>query len=296
MKQLFGALIAMMIFNGSVWADANFEEYQLLDISRGKKITLSQALPDLRKKRIIFVGEYHDQKSHHVAQLKIIQAIHGSGVPVAIGLEMFRTDSQNALDRWVSGKMSERDFQGVYYENWNSPWPLYSMIFEYAREMKIPLVGLNVPRAITMQVAQGGFQSLSKEEKEELPNVVCKVDRDYMAFVKRAYGAHAHGQLNFTYFCEAQLVWDKVMAINALAYLKAHPNFSMILLTGTGHAWKKGIPAQVRQRSELPYSVIFPQIARNIEPGTVSGKDADYIILDSLGDGLDFERDIHSEE
>ena len=82
------------------------------------------------------------------------------------------------------------------------------------------------------------------------------------------------------YRYEAQLVWDKVMAINALAYLKAHPHVSMVLLTGTGHAWKRGIPEQIRQRSPLPYTVIFPRVPGYVEPGFVTEKDADYIMLD----------------
>jgi len=287
------ALIALVILNGCMmWAKPRSEDYRLFDVARGKETTLSRALSNLRKKRIILVGEHHNQKSHHMAQLLIIEALRDSGVSVAIGLEMFRSESQRALDRWVSGKMSERDFQKVHSDNWNFPWPLYSMIFEYARNMRIPLVGLNVSRAITHQVARGGFQSLSKGEREKLPKVTCRVDHDYMAFIRRAYGAHAHGQLNFTYFCEAQLVWDTVMAINALEYLKANPEFSMILLTGSGHAWKKGIPEQIRQRSKLPYAVILPHLPGNIEPGTVSAKDADYVMLGLSTLGLHPERDI----
>jgi len=274
------ALIALAILNGCMmWTKARFEDRRLFDVARGKETTLSKALSDLRKKRVILVGERHNQKSHHTAQLLIIQALHDSGESVAIGLEMFRTGSQDALDQWVSGKMSKRDFQKVYSENWNFPWPLYSIIFEYARKMKIPLVGLNLSRAITQQVARGGFQSLSKEEKEKLPNVTCMVDRDYMAFIREAYGAHAHGQLNFTYFCEAQLVWDNVIAINALRYLRANPKLSMILLTGTRHAWKKGIPEQMRQRSKLPYTIILPHLPGEVDPETVRVKDADYVML-----------------
>ena len=274
------ALIALVILNGCMMrTKVKYEQYRLFDMARGKKTTLTQALSNLRKKRVILVGERHSQKSHHTAQLLIIQALHDSGVSVAIGLEMFRTRSQNALDRWVSDKISKRDFQKVYSENWNFPWSLYSKIFEYARKMKIPLVGLNVSRAITEQVARGGFQSLSKEEREKLPNVTCRVDRDYMAFIKEAYEANAHGQLNFTYFCEAQLVWDNVMAVNALKYLRANQRCSMILLTGTGHAWKKGIPEQIRQRSKLPYAVILPHLPGDIEPGTVRVEDADYVML-----------------
>jgi uncharacterized iron-regulated protein len=280
MKQILAGIIGMLVLNGSVWAGGELEAVRLFHVATGKQTTLVQALPDIGQKRIIIVGEYHNRKSHHMAQLLIIKALHESGNPLAIGLEMFRAESQNALDQWVGGKMSEREFKGVYYDNWNFQWPLYSEILEYARERGIPLVGLNVSRDITRQVAREGFQSLSKEQMAELPYVTCKVDREYMAFIRKAYGAHAHGKLNFTYFCEAQLVWDKVMAINALEYLKVNPKRSMVLLAGTGHAWKRGIPDQISQRSKLPYAVILPQVRGHIEPSTTTKKDTDYIVQD----------------
>ena len=280
-KHLFGATIAATLIISSVWAGGNLEKVRLFAVAKNKEISLARALPEIREARVVLVGEFHNRKSHHMAQLQIIKALHKSGNPLAIGLEMFRAESQRALDSWVSGTINERDFQKVYYDNWNFPWPFYSMIFEYAREKRIPLVGLNVPRDVTRQVALEGFESLSKEEKAKIPKVTCRVDREYMEFIKRAYGAHAHGQLNFTYFCEAQLVWDKAMAIHALDYLKAHPKSSMVLLAGTGHAWKRGIPEQLRQLSELPYKVVLPQISGSIEPGAVDDKDTDYIWLDT---------------
>jgi uncharacterized iron-regulated protein len=281
MKCLFGATVALLLLTSSVWSGGNLENERLFEVAKDKGTSLAQALPEMREKRIILVGEYHDRESHHMAQLLIIKALYESGTPLAIGLEMFRADSQHVLDSWVGGKMKKEDFQEAYYDNWNFPWPLYGMIFEYAREKRIPLVGLNVPRDVTRQVAIRGFESLSKKQKTKIPNVTCRVDRDYMDFIKRAYGAHAHGQLNFTYFCEAQLVWDKAMAIYALDYLKAHPNTSMVLLAGTGHAWKRGIPEQLRQLSELPYTVVLPKVLGRIEPGAVNEKDTDYIWLDT---------------
>jgi len=281
MKHLFGATIALLLLISSVWVGGNLKNVRLFEVTKNKETSLAQALLEMRQARVVLVGEIHNRKSHHMAQLLIIQALYDSGISLAIGLEMFRAESQHALDSWVSGKMKEEDFHRAYYDNWNFPWPLYSMIFEYARKKRIPLVGLNVPRDVTRQVVLGGFESLSKEEKTKIPNVTCRVDREYMDFIKRAYGAHAHGQLNFTYFCEAQLVWDKAMAIYALDYLKAHPKSSMVLLAGAGHAWKRGIPEQLRQLSELTYTVVLPQISGRIEPGAVDDKDTDYIWLDA---------------
>ncbi len=101
-----------------------------------------------------------------------------------------------------------------------------------------------------------------------------------MDYIKKAFGGHGHGKLNFAYFCEAQLVWDTVMAINALDYLNNNPNALMVLLPGTGHAQKNAIPRQIRKRSEVAHAVILPEVKGIIDPETVDRSDADYIMLD----------------
>ena len=253
--------------------------YYVQSLSSGEKVPLEQAIADLAKYRLILVGELHDNKEHHEKQLAVIQALYDAGVKVAIGLEMFRFDSQKALDQWVSGEMPPDEFHPVYYDNWNFPWPYYSMIFEYAREKKIPMAGLNVGREITRQVAYEGFQSLSMDQKGKLEDVACIVDENYMAFIKKVFGDHSHGKLNFEHFCEAQLVWDTVMAIHALEYLEKNPGSIMVLLTGNGHARKPGIPTQIKKRSQLPHAVLLPETPGYITPDTVSVEDADYLIV-----------------
>jgi uncharacterized iron-regulated protein len=252
----------------------------VFDLDRGQKTVMSDLIPILKKNRIILVGEHHGDNRHHIAQLAVIQALVQTGAKVAIGLEMFREDSQKALDEWIAGEMDAKKFKRIYYENWNFPYSAYGRIFEYAREKKIPMIGLNVSREITRQVSRGGFDSLSEENKGKLSEVACRVDEAYMNYIRRAYGAHAHGKLNFIYFCEAQLVWDNVMAMNTLAYLYKNPDALVVVLTGVGHAQKVAIPRQIDARSTLPYAVILPEVPGKIDAQTVSKKEADYIMLD----------------
>ena len=101
-------------------------------------------------------------------------------------------------------------------------------------------------------MSRGGFESLSPEQKGALRDVTCRVDDAYMDYIRRAYGAHAHGNLNFEFFCEAQMVWDNVMAVNALDQLKRHNDSIVVILTGVGHAQKAAIPEQIHKRSEIP--------------------------------------------
>jgi uncharacterized iron-regulated protein len=255
-------------------------DHRLYILQNNKEILLADAISDLKKNRIILVGEHHTNQNHHFAQLNVIQSLNEAGVQVAIGIEMFRNDSQQALDRWVAGNIGEAAFQEIYYDNWTYPWSAYQMIFEYAKKEKIPMIGLNVPRDITRQVSRQGFNSLSEEQKGKLADVSCRVDKDYMDYIKKAFGGHGHGELNFTYFCEAQLVWDSAMAINTLEYLKKNPDTIVILLAGTGHVRKGAVPRQIRLRSDIPHAVILPKMKGIIDTQMVSIKDADYIMLD----------------
>ncbi|UCH21861.1 MAG: ChaN family lipoprotein [Deltaproteobacteria bacterium] len=279
MKKNFLFLIAILIFAVGWPVTVKSSSFRIYDVKQGREISLSQALADLEEKRIILVGEYHTEKNHHLAQLRVIQMLHESSVHLAIGLEMFRKDSQDGLDRWISGELSEKDFQAVYYDNWNYSWPFYSMIFKYARDHGIKMVGLNIPRKLTRQVASHGFGSLNEKQKGTLSNITCRVDKEYMEYIRSAFGAHAHGDLNFTYFCEAQLVWDTVMAINALEYLNSDPDAVMVILAGSGHVRKPAIPQQIKKRSNLTYAVLLPEIPGRIDPNTVSDKETDYIIF-----------------
>jgi len=182
---------------------------------------------------------------------------------------------------WVGGKLSEEDFIKVYYKNWNAPWPLYKNIFFYLRENKIPAVGLNIPLEISRKVAASGFSSLTQEELEKLPTgISCTVDKKYMEFIKRAYSVHGDISKEFAHFCEAQLVWDHAMAWYLNEYARNNSGRIVIVLAGTGHSWKKGIPGQVKALSEkISYRVILPEIKNHIDSDKITIEDADYIML-----------------
>jgi len=209
-----------------------------------------------------------------------LQALKESGARVAIALEMFRNDSQRALDQWVAGEIDESKFQEIYYDNWTYPWSAYQLVFEYARKKEIPMIGLNVPREITRQVSRKGFNSLSAYQRGKLADVSCRVDKAYMEYIKKAFGGHGHGKMNFTYFCEAQMVWDNAMAVYTLDYLEKNPDAVVVLLAGTGHVRKGAVPRQISIRAQVPLAVILPRVDGLIDQQTMDIRDADYIMLD----------------
>jgi uncharacterized iron-regulated protein len=254
---------------------------EILRVRDGAVISFDSMIQEISNADIVFVGEVHGEEAHHDMELRIIRSFYEAGRPLSVGLEMFRSDSQKDLNSWVSGSSSLEQFLPSYYDNWRVPWPSYRAVFLFAREHRIPLVGLNIPEDIVKAVAQSGFIALNAEQKQKLPpGISCNIDPTYMEFIRKAYAGHPQKEdRRFLNFCEAQMVWDKSMAWKLIEYRKMHPGKTSIVLSGVGHAWKRGIPEQVAGQSSFTYKVVIPVIPGQIEPGSVSLRDADYVML-----------------
>ena len=254
----------------------------VLRIGDGKILSEEKAAEDIRNTPIIILGELHNNKKHHDFQLRMIEALYTDHIPIVIGLEMFQSESQKILDDWVSGTLSLQEFLKTYYDEWGFPWPLYKDIFIYARDNKIPMVGLNVSRTITQKIAQDGFSSLTEAELKQLPpGITCDITPAYREFITKAYREHGFpNEKLFIQFCEAQMVWDSTIAWNIMKYLKQNPKRVMVVLAGTGHAWKLGIPSNLEKDPRFSYKVILPEEPGAIDRQDTTLKEADYLLLE----------------
>ncbi len=278
MKRIFHHGVLLIVFLVSAGSCSGDE--RVLRTSDREGIRLEDMIREVKGSRIIFVGETHDSERDHRLQLDIIKGLDRADVALAVGLEMFRTDSQKELDEWTKGEMGLDEFLKVYGRNWNIPWSLYRDIFLYARDRRIPMVGLNVPEVITKKVSREGFSSLTDDELKQLPpGISCDVDREYMDYIRKAYRIHAAADSSFVHFCEAQMVWDKTMAWNLTEFLKKNPKKTVVVLAGIGHSWKRGIPDQFGKLSGLPFRVVLPEVPEHVTRTTILSQDADYVLL-----------------
>ncbi|MGD1075187.1 MAG: ChaN family lipoprotein [Thermodesulfovibrionales bacterium] len=283
MKKYAIFLIVGVIFSACFLTAADGIGYRhVLRVHDRKVILFSQMIQEIKKSSVVFVGETHDNMRHHEAQLNIIKSLNKVSFPLAVGLEMFRATDQKWLDLWTSGKLTVQEFLPFFSDNWNAPWQWYRDIFLYAKESRIPMIGLNVPRDITEKVSRQGFSSLTGSELKQLPpGIACDVDATYMDFISRAHGAHSNkDSTSFRHFCEAQMLWDKSMAWHLLEFAKNNPGKTIIVLAGVGHSWKRGIPEQLRRQSAMAYTVILPEIPDSVGLNDVTTDDADYVLLD----------------
>ena len=242
---------------------------------------------NLKTARVILVGESHTNYAHHLNQLAVIKSAYKNwGKNTSIGLEMVQADSQQqhqmVLDDYVAGKISEREMlRGVqWYDRWKYDFRLYRPIFSFARQHKIPLIALNIPREITKRVSKVGIKGLNKAERSQLPKVLDKSNSAYVARIKQVFGMHAHGGAKadgneFNRFLEAQLAWDEGMAFNATKYLRNNPAKRMVILAGSGHLINgEGIPSRLDRQAGTKSVVILSDVDEN-----PSAKQADYLLF-----------------
>ena len=244
---------------------------------------------DLLQSRVVYVGEKHTDYSSHLLQLQIIQALYEKNPNLVIGMEMFPRSSQQALDDYIGGKITdERQFLKAsdYFSVWGYDYRLYRDIIGYAKTHHIPLVGLNLDKQIVSTVFRKG--TTDELTKEQLAQVAAERDLELPGYRKRLHTIHAmhksspHGS-NFGGFLQAQSMWDETMAESIVNYLQAHPEKRMVVIAGTGHVYKdSAIPPRVARRMNVRQSVLIAE--NNLDRGMEEGKQVDYLMFASTID------------
>ncbi|HSB32377.1 MAG TPA: ChaN family lipoprotein, partial [Candidatus Sulfobium mesophilum] len=200
------------------------EQAAAIDLSTLR--TLSDMIDSAAGKKIIYVGESHDRFSHHTVELDVIKGLYMKDQKLAVGMEMFQRPFQKTLDDYIKGAIDEREFlkNTEYFKRWGFDYNLYKPILDFARTKKIPVVALNLRREITEKVSKGGMDSLSEEERKEIPQQMDFSDGEYRDQLKEVFEQHkSTGERDFDFFYESQVLWDETMAMSIDEYLRKNP-------------------------------------------------------------------------
>lgn len=230
------------------------------------RFTTSQQriIKQLQAAKIIYLGETHDSESDHQQQLAIIQALFKHKPQISIGMEMFQSQMQPLLDRYLAGKITATELyeQSEFDNRWGYPWEYYAPILEFAKTNRLPVIALNTPGEIARKSARQGLESLTSSERQSIPPVT-EIDRSnakYQQMILGSYQQHAGivsiASSSFDRFYTAQLLWDETMAANTANFAKKNPSYQTIVLAGSSHIiYGYGIPERVLRRLNQPKSI-----------------------------------------
>lgn len=239
---------------------------------------LSKIIPDLSSTRAVLVGEAHNFYHHHLAQLEVIRRLYMANPHLVIGMEMFQQPFQPVLDQYIAGDIDDTAMleKTEYFQRWKFDYRLYEPILHFARENKIPVVALNIDKNITTKVGKTGLDSLSDEEKADIPADIDRNVPGYDERIRPIFEQHVNAKKrSFEDFIDVQLLWDEGMAQRAAQYLDAHPEAAMVILAGSGHiAYGTGIPTRLARRLNSRVITLLSSDGIKLEPDI-----ADYVMF-----------------
>jgi len=221
----------------------------------GSTLEARQLLDELSHFDVICLGEAHDAARDHYAELMVVQGLQRraeiSGRALGVGLEMFQTPANPALQNYGNGRLTDAGLRKKtkYDERWGFPFAYYQPVLAFARENGLPLYGLNATRDLTHAVSERGLAGLNKQERAQLPDLDLD-DAVHRQTFEYLMEGHPRGPgMNLDNFYAAQVVWDETMASNAARWVDAHaPTRQLLVLAGNAHCRQEAIPSRIMRR------------------------------------------------
>ncbi len=233
----------------------------IVDLLMGEPVPFEAMLEDFTKARIVYVGEFHTIARHHDLQTRILKGLAQEGRKPALGMEMFEESDQPTLNRWLG---SDKDFSALMEALGPHRWtnlPDYAHLLLLARDLKIPVVGLNASAALVRKVAREGPESLSENERKALPPDLADVAPLNDRLLRLRLRVHrAFQKKSLDRVVLAQGLRDATMARAVVRFLDSPKGKDrmMMVVAGNGHLnYGFGIPRRVGKMGDYPHRIIL---------------------------------------
>jgi uncharacterized iron-regulated protein len=232
-----------------------------LGVDGARPVATDRYLAELARKRVILLGENHDSAEHHRWQLQTVSALHALNLDLVLGFEMFPRRTQPVLDDWVAGKLTEAEL--LARSEWNKVWgfdpQLYLPVFHFARMNRVPMVALNIDRALVRRIGEQGWSAIPPAAREGIDDPAPPSEAYLAALydswlehlpenhpMRRPAAARDTSAAEFTRFVDSMQAWDRAMAQGIASRLKG-PGTLVVALMGSGHVRDgHGVPHQLR--------------------------------------------------
>lgn len=103
-----------------------------------------ELLQAIEQARLVFMGDFHALHQSQKTHLRILKNLDSKNIQVAI--ECVEAKHQKTLDKFIEGKMSDKDFLKTieWKKSWGFPWEHYRPFFRWAQKHKIKVYALNI--------------------------------------------------------------------------------------------------------------------------------------------------------
>ncbi|MGE0402598.1 MAG: ChaN family lipoprotein [Kofleriaceae bacterium] len=256
--------------------------YAIVDARTGRAVDESAFWARVGSARAVCVGEDHTNPHHHWVQLSVVQHLVKhlpKGTRIALGMEMFQRPFQGVLEDYASKRIDAAALRSRagWEERWGYDWGFYAETIDAAVAAGAHLLALNASRELTKKVVRKGLESLTPEEKAQVPELVLD-DQGHRAWFDALMdsmgGTDAHSTKapdvpdddvhkdvkpapapppaaempSAERIYTVQVIWDESMADGAAKWLAATPSGHAVILAGNGHCHDTAIVNRLKRR------------------------------------------------
>jgi len=229
---------------------------------------------------VIFIGEEHESRASHDAELTILKGLAERDSNLVLALEMFERDVQDILNAYLTGKISEKKFLKQA-----RPWPNYPKdyrpLVQFAKKKGMPVIAANIPRRAAAAVAMANKVSpdIMGEDRRYLPITLHLRSKEYYQRFASSMEEMPHFApmkgMNVDGLYKAQVLKDAVMAVSIEPFLDRRTLFCC----GHFHCdYHLGIPYQLQKNHpKLKIAVIVMASSLENVPMKDRSRVADFI-------------------
>jgi uncharacterized iron-regulated protein len=201
----------------------------------GKPADMATTVAGWKDAEIVAFGELHGNLVGAAAQLRVLEAMHAQGRPIALAMEFMERDTQPAVDAYLAGKISTEAFklaarQNKAYDKTHGP------LVEFCKANGIPIIAANAPRRLVSGYRKQDedyetyVAGLPEEDRAWLPEETSILEDAYRErFMKMM------GEERGTSFFRSQSLWDDAMAEAMYDFRSEHPDHRILFIVGGFH-------------------------------------------------------------
>jgi hypothetical protein len=132
-----------------------------------------EILREAADSQLVWIGDYHALSRCQEFAATFVRDLFRLKPNIALGVEPVFGRHQKILDRWMQGRISEQTFlESIRYDQeWGCDWKNYSLLFNTARELKIPIYGVDCHPRYDMR-------SIGRRDRRTARRIAGIIERD----------------------------------------------------------------------------------------------------------------------
>ncbi len=236
MKSILSTLLVLLFtITVSILNGQDIDAYHIYN-AEGERVTFSDVVHHAMETDIILYGELHNNPITHWLRQNLVQQLAADTTrALAVGMEMFEADQQVLMDEYLTGIISERNFEQEA-RLWNNYQTDYRPMVQYLKNNEIPIVATNIPRRYANTVYHGGLEALenlSEQAKSWIAPLPVTIDLTLPGYANIMEAAGGHGGENLP---KSQAIKDATMGYFSAKFIEENPGTRFFHFHGTYHS------------------------------------------------------------